>query len=250
MCNFNSYKMSKEEVRLQGFEVKQPDINIPLAGFHEFPEWPVVVKTDSGYDTTLMNWTLIPSWANSVEEAARYSTQNAVLEDVFNKNSFKGAVKKHRCLVLSSGFYEWRHLPKIGKKGELLKTTEAFPYFIKEKGKEVFFMAGIWNPWDRNGQFLNTFTICTQPANKVMQAIHNKLDAKTGKPKHRMPVILDEDRAAKWLDPNLTDAEISAFASVSLPDTELEYYTIAKDFKTAANPQAPAHYDQVPEIVI
>lgn len=247
MCNFNSYK-SPEQIELFEDIVEPIPFNSDLAGFNEFPDWPIIVpNSHAQYENVLMNWTLIPVWAKDLEEARKYSTQNAIIEEITEKRSFKDAVLKRRCLVMSSGFYEWRHLPKIGKKGQELKSTEAYPYFISIKDKDYFFMAGVWQPYDRNGQHLNTFSICTTHANKPMQAIHNKIDAKTGKPKHRMPLILNDEQAVKWLKPNLTVNDIKEFADIKVPDNIMQYHTVAKDFKSSTHPQQEFTY-HIPDI--
>lgn len=251
MCNFNSYT-SPKKIKVGKKPLQAILFDSKLAGFHEFPDWPVIVKDANGqYDNLLMNWTLIPAWVQTFNEAMqmKYSTQNAVIESIFEKRTFKDAAIHRRCLVLSSGFYEWRHMPKIGKKGELLKTSEAYPYFIRIKERDYFFMAGIWQPWDRDGKQLNTFSICTQPANKVMMQIHNKIDTKTGKPKHRMPVILNDDMAEKWVSADLTENEILDFKNYHIPDNELDFYTVDKKFKELPDPQKHIRYN-IPEITL
>lgn len=109
---------------------------------------------------------------------------------------------KHRCLILSSGFFEWRHFKPEGEKKEL-----AYPYFISLKNKPYFFMAGIYLPWVdiESGETLDTFDIITTNANGIMEQIHNK--------KKRMPVILSEDQASDWLNSNLFESKLMKLAS-------------------------------------
>jgi len=59
---------------------------------------------------------------------AKFTTLNFKSENLFINESGKrsmwaDAVKNRRCLVLSTGIVESRHLPKIGKKGQQLKET-------------------------------------------------------------------------------------------------------------------------------
>ena len=80
------------------------------------------------------------------------------------------------CLVLSNGFYEWRHVFPIGKKyGKPLKTAVKYPYHIGLKDKEYFYIAGIWQPWKdvETGEYVETFSVVTTAANKIMEQIHN-----------------------------------------------------------------------------
>ena len=82
-----------------------------------------------------------------------------------------------RCLVISSYFFERRHLPKIGKRGNVLKVTEPIPYCITLKGKPgYFFMAGVMREWENveRQDSADTFAIVTEAANDMMAKIHNK----------------------------------------------------------------------------
>jgi putative SOS response-associated peptidase YedK len=89
---------------------------------------------------------------------------------------FRKAALNRRCLLLSSGFYEWRYF-----------SGKAYPYFIRVKGQKVFYMAGIWQPWTdkETGERLTTFALITTEANKLLARIHTK--------RKRMPVILTEE---------------------------------------------------------
>ena len=40
----------------------------------------------------------------------------------------KDAALHRRCLIPSTGFFEWMHVQVVGKSGKLLKTPEKFPY--------------------------------------------------------------------------------------------------------------------------
>ena len=52
-----------------------------------------------------MRWGLIPSWAKDPSIGSR--TINARSESVATKPAFRSAFKARRCLVPTSGFYEW-----------------------------------------------------------------------------------------------------------------------------------------------
>jgi putative SOS response-associated peptidase YedK len=58
------------------------------------------------------------------------------------------AAKKRRCLVLSTGFFEWRHIHRNhAKTGLPLKTPDKYPYFINVIGAPYFYMAAISQEW-------------------------------------------------------------------------------------------------------
>lgn len=55
-------------------------------------------------------WGLIPVWAK--EAKIGYSLINARSETVCEKPAYRAAIKKRRCLIPASGFYEWTGPPK------------------------------------------------------------------------------------------------------------------------------------------
>ncbi|MGB5347224.1 MAG: SOS response-associated peptidase [Woeseia sp.] len=134
---------------------------------------------DSGSrELKMLRWGLVPFWAKDPSIGNRMI--NARAETVAEKPSFRSAFKKRRCLILADGFYEWH--------------TEAgvkTPYFISAADSEPFAFAGLWEDWKdkQTGESLQTATIITTPANSFMESLH-----------HRMPVILQRDTAAVWLD--------------------------------------------------
>ncbi|HEY3965445.1 MAG TPA: SOS response-associated peptidase [Planctomycetaceae bacterium] len=77
-------------------------------------------------------WGLIPSWAKDAKFGA--SCINARSETVDTKPAFRSAFKRHRCLVLADGFYEWRK-------------TDKQPHNITLKSGPLFF-AGLWETWN------------------------------------------------------------------------------------------------------
>ena len=72
------------------------------------PEYPVVT---SDLEIELFRWGLIPFWADELEDAfeLRYRTFNARAETVFTKPAFRKPIRRTRCLVPVTGFFEWRH---------------------------------------------------------------------------------------------------------------------------------------------
>ncbi len=73
------------------------------------------------------------------------TTINAMGEEMLLPGKmYRETALKRRCLIISSGFYEWLHIFPVGKKGQLLKTSVKYPYHIHVKNAEYFFMAGIW----------------------------------------------------------------------------------------------------------
>lgn len=173
-----------------------------------------------------MDWGFIPPYVPNEAEAKKfkfmYTTLNATAEGLFinakgKKSMFADAARERRCLVPVSGYYEWRHFPKLHKKtGEPLKTVDKYPYFIRVKGMEVFFLAGIWNEWtdQESGEVHETLAFTTTEANEIAAQIHNS--------KLRMPTMLNTQLAKAWLFDTLTDDDIAAIAKIQFPAGEME----------------------------
>jgi putative SOS response-associated peptidase YedK len=138
-------------------------------------EVPIIVKEERN-KLVMMRFGLIPSW--SKEKKTRYSLINARSETVAKKPMFRRLLGKHRCLVPTTGFYEWK---KVG--------SGKVPYFISLKDEKYFALAGLWDHWkDPKGEEIRSFTIITTKANDALNNIHP-----------RMPVILRKEEEDRWL---------------------------------------------------
>jgi putative SOS response-associated peptidase YedK len=117
---------------------------------------------------------------------------------------FRDAFRRHRCLVVADGFYEWR------------KNDGRSRFFIRLRSGRLFAFAGIWSMrHDEKGTRLATCAIATCPPNELMAKIHN-----------RMPVILPEGARDRWLDPAANEAELRGLL-VPLPAKDLEAYEVS-----------------------
>jgi putative SOS response-associated peptidase YedK len=249
MCYYNGIKVSRVEyIRLVNLEKEIKAIAAllarPLQSGFEYKDWPIVrLQPDGcGIDIVAGHWEFIPAWLQTsgdvFESRKKFTTLNAIGEEMLEKRMFRDAALKRRCLVLSSGFYEWRHYKPEGAKKDI-----AYPYYITIKDREYFFMAGIWQPWtDREtGETLDTFAIVTTAANSLMAQVHNK--------KKRMPTILPDALALEWLQPNLSEERIKQLATFQLPTSEMSAYTISKDFRANGDPEASFTFSELPAII-
>jgi putative SOS response-associated peptidase YedK len=66
----------------------------------------LVKRNDGTNELTMMRWGLVPSWAQDVNIGTRMI--NARGETAAEKPSFRTALRRHRCLVPASSFFEWR----------------------------------------------------------------------------------------------------------------------------------------------
>jgi putative SOS response-associated peptidase YedK len=126
---------------------------------------------------THFQWGLIPSWAKEPSMGAKMI--NARSETVAEKPAFRAAFKRRRCLIPSTGFYEWQRT-----------NGHKQPMFIHERDDGIISLAGLWEIWQSSdGSVLETCTILTTSPNSLMKPIHD-----------RMPVILDPADYTTWLD--------------------------------------------------
>lgn len=175
------------------------------------PLYPIV-RGDS--ELQAFHWGLVPFWVKSEEQAKEIEnmTINAKADTVFEKPSFRHSIMSKRCIVPSTGFFEWRHEGK-----------DKIPYFIHVKNEDIFSMAGIFDVWNnpQTGEIYHSFSIITSGANSLMEYIHNT--------KKRMPVILSPEDEQRWIDPNLNKEGIKELLKPFDAD-KMNAYIINKDF--------------------
>jgi putative SOS response-associated peptidase YedK len=191
-------------------------------------KWPIAIN-NKGVSIQLFEWGVITDYMNTPQSIKQYrsSMANARSEKMINdKKSVWHTLRQQRCLVFSTGFFEHQ---AIGK-----KTKQ--PYFIQVKNQPIFCMAGLYNyhpiQSQNNKEMQGTFTILTRAANELMQTIHNN-----GENSGRMPLLLTKQLAFKWLQPNLTDAEIETIAGYEMPTNMLQAWPVHTIRKPKADNQ-------------
>ena len=270
MCYYNGQKVTHEEyIRLKHLEKlvkKYPFLNRDIEVGFNFGPTAVLKRVPGTEDAELveMEWGFIPdpmSWPfietgeqlnrirhGYTDERGRFQQPlnflNAVSEELLQKNKvYRRAALERRCLVLSTGFYEWRHVfGKNKRTGEPLKTATKYPYRVGVRNREYFWLAGIWNPWtdENTGEHIESCAIITTQANLVMEQIHNS--------KKRMPTMLPDELAWEWLFGDLDEKRISEIARFQIPWEELSYYTLKKDFLNSIDPLASFEYKELPPL--
>jgi len=127
---------------------------------------------------------------------------------------FRDAFRRHRCLVVADGFYEW-------KKNDGRRRT---PFFVRLKSGRAFAFADIWSmKHDEKNSRLATCAIATCPPNELLAKIHD-----------RMPVILPPGARDRWLDPTASEAELRGLL-VALPAEDLNAYEVSAFVNSPAN---------------
>ena len=141
-----------------------------------------VVQEAQGRTIDAFRWGLVPFWAKDLKIGNHMI--NARAETIASKPSFKAALKRRRCLIPASGYYEWQ------------KTDDGkVPHYLHMLDGRPFAMAGLWEEWTSpEEEIVCSCTIITTEANDFAAAIH-----------HRMPVVLDATAQSAWLDPDCDD---------------------------------------------
>lgn len=144
---------------------------------------PIITFDNPSIISSDYNWGLIPSWCN--DESFRKNTLNAKIETLEDKPAFRDAIQ-NRCLVIATGYYEWRWNDEKGKSKQKFE--------IHSASEEIFAFAGIFTSWKNpmDNQIIKTFSIVTTQANQQMEYIHNM--------KKRMPLMLKKEDERNWLD--------------------------------------------------
>lgn len=111
---------------------------------------------------------------------------NARSETAAQKPTFKQAMLHRRCVVPSTGFYEWSH------------DSQKKKYKFNLPEQENLYMAGIWNEYEGEKHFV----ILTTAANQSLAPIHN-----------RMPLILPKELIRSWIN----DTELALSFLTQIP---------------------------------
>lgn len=170
MCGRFSLTVTAETL-IKKFALTQSIVMVPRYNIAPSGVIPIIRKMGS---LEFVHWGLKPKWMTTLP--VKEGFMNARMETANTKPAFKSAFRKRRCLIVADGYYEWKPVGRVKQ-----------PYYICQKNREVFVMAGLWEE--------ETCALLTTPAEGFLASIHE-----------RMPVILGEEDYALWLNPK-TDAE-------------------------------------------
>jgi len=95
---------------------------------------------------------------------------NARSETVHEKRLFRASIEARRCVIPSTGFYEW--------------DSEKKKFLFNMPESPLLYMCGIYNQFEGE----NRFVILTTSSNKSVLDVHE-----------RMPLVLPKDKIEDWL---------------------------------------------------
>ncbi len=204
MCGRYASSRRPEDL-IEEFEVIESRIAAPLApDFNVAPTKEVyaVVQRPPSRDSAeppqrqlrVLTWGLVPSWAKDPSIGSRMI--NARMETVAEKPAYRKAFACRRALLPADGYFEWYSTDRTTAQGKAVKQ----PFFIRPRDGGVLAMAGLYEVWrdparadDDPGRFRWTCTILTTQAEDSLGHIHD-----------RMPLMVERDRWADWLDPTIS----------------------------------------------
>ncbi|MCS7033530.1 MAG: SOS response-associated peptidase [Phycisphaerae bacterium] len=194
--------------------IRPPDSQ-PPPRFNIAPSQPVaVVPNVADPQVEFFQWGLIPSWARDPAIGSRLI--NARLETATEKPAFRNALRRRRCLIPASGFYEWK--PDPDRKSKT-------PMYIRSRDGRPFAFAGLWDVWRTpEGQERPTCAILTGRPNDLVAQIHG-----------RMPVILLPELYRDWLAPREVDASRLIERIQPYPAELLEAYPVSRLVNSPGN---------------
>ena len=172
---------------------------------------PAVIAAPGGRRAGPMRWGLLPHWAKDPRAGARMI--NARSETVATRSAFRDSFLARRCLVPADGFYEWE-----------ARASGKQPYWIHQRGRTLFGMAGIWSPWTPpGGDRIATFSILTRSAPPSLRWLHD-----------RVPVILPEPAWDDWLA-RVTAASVLHGILAAADSPELRFHPVSRAVNRAGH---------------
>lgn len=147
---------------------------------------PAYDDASKGRRAGFARWGLVPRW---VKDPNDFPTLiNARAETVFEKPSFRGAMKHDRVLVPASGFFEWQARGRGQPKQ---------PFYLRPRAGGLVAFGGLAERWQGpNGEEMRSAAIVTTGPNGTFGALHD-----------RMPLVVPRHAWSTWLDVKRTAPE-------------------------------------------
>jgi putative SOS response-associated peptidase YedK len=159
---------------------------------------PVVIVENGTRHFRLMRWGLLPAWVKDVRNFTLLI--NARSETITEKPAFKNAIRRRRCLIPADGYYEWQ-----------VAGNRKRPHFIQRRDGAPMGLAALAETWmGPNGEELDTVAIVTTAASADLAVLH-----------HRMPVTIEVEDFARWLD--CRDENAEAVMALMAPPREGQF---------------------------
>jgi putative SOS response-associated peptidase YedK len=220
------FEIDESVVKETVTEPLAPDYNVaPTKEVYAVVTRPPKGEDEPARQLRVLRWGLVPFWAK--DPAIGNRMINARMETVTEKPAFRQAFAKRRCLLPADGYYEWYSTEQRTKAGKPVKQ----PFFIRPREGSVMAMAGLYEIWrdptrddDDPQRFRWTCTVLTTTAEDAVGHIHD-----------RMPLLVEPERYAAWLDPAQDDPETLRSLLVPAAPGRLEAYPVSTAVNNVRN---------------
>lgn len=229
MCGRYAASRNPDEL-VEEFEVDRLDVSERLApDYNVAPTKPVYALLDRTTDESedplrhlkVLRWGLVPSWAKDRSIGSRLI--NARMETIHDKPAFRRAFVSRRCLLPADGYFEWY--------GDKAKRQPRQPFFIRPADGGMLAMAGLYEIWrdrtkagDDPEAWWWTCTVLTTSAEDDLGHLHD-----------RMPLLVEPERYAAWLDPRVSDPDGLRALLVPAAPGRLEAYPVSRAVNDVRN---------------
>jgi putative SOS response-associated peptidase YedK len=221
-----------EEFEIDKVEVAEPlppDYNVaPTKQVYAVVQRPADPQDEHGASERQLRsvrWGLVPFWAK--DPSVGNKMINARMETVHEKPAYRRPFASRRCLLPADGYFEWYATEQKTKAGKPVKQ----PFFIHPADGAVLAMAGLYEVWrdktrddDDPRRFLWSCTVITTSAEDSVGHIHD-----------RMPLMVERDRWASWLDPAVHDPDTLKQLLVPAAPGRLEAYPVSTAVNSVRN---------------
>lgn len=166
MCGrYNFTVEQSDEIRemLEKLNAKTHGKEVRTGEVYPKNQVPLLIKEQGGIEPVLSIWGFPKFDKKGV-------IINARSETAFEKRTFRDSVISRRCIIPSTGFYEW--------------DSEKRKYMFRMEGLNVLYMAGLYNYYQDEMRFV----ILTTKANESISDVH-----------HRMPLVIPKDEIDTWI---------------------------------------------------
>ena len=163
-------------IRLLGGDVRASVQGKPSWNVAPTQQVAMIEESGTGRHLTSARWGLAVPWTTKPMINARCETAAA-------RPTFRKALQERRCLIPTTGFYEWR---TDGDRKQ--------PFIFRREDGAPFVFAGISDFYGTKGGVTQACAVLTTSASKFMESFHT-----------RMPVIVPQPAWDLWLDRTVTD---------------------------------------------
>ena len=172
-----------------------------------------------------MRWGLCRSWEKELTKP--FVVFNARCESVASTPMFKTLLQAKRCVVMLDGFYEFKDLGNKRKQ----------PYYLhsKTRGNPLMF-AALYDVWSGPDSTVASVTFLTMDSMQSLHWLH-----------HRQPMILDEETARAWLNPDEDGEVVLSLVRKTCEEPSLQWHPVSNKINKAEyqGSDCSMHIDEV-----